>query len=54
MEGIQWRVSYGTLAKSVDIDAEVIKEKELAYQKWLQNNKGLLQTAHPDILEKYK
>ncbi len=51
MEGIQWRVSYGALSKSIDIDAEIIKEKELEYQKWLQNNKGLLKTTHPDILD---
>jgi len=51
MEGIQWRVGYGSLSKNIDIDAEIIKEKELEYQKWLQNNKDLLETTHPDILD---
>lgn len=51
MEGIQWRVSYGALSKNIDIDAEIIKEKELEYQKWLQNNKDLLETTHPNILD---
>ena len=51
MEGVQWRVSYGALSKNIDIDAEIITEKELEYQKWLQNNKYLLETTHPDILD---
>jgi len=51
MEGVQWRVSYSALSKNMDIDADIIKEKELAYQRWLGNNKGLLETEHSDILE---
>lgn len=51
MEGIQWRVSYGALSKNMDIDADLVKEKELQYEQWLQNNKGLLNTIHPEILD---
>ena len=51
IEGIQWRVSYGALSKNTDIDADVINKKELEYQQWLQNNQGLLQNKHPDILD---
>jgi len=51
MEGIQWRVGYGSLSKNMDIDADLVKEKELQYQQWLENNQGLLETSHPDILD---
>jgi len=44
MEGTKWRVSYGALSKSVDIDADIINKKKLEYQQWLQNN-------YPNMLE---
>jgi len=42
-EGVQWRVSYGALSKSVDMDAQIVKEKELEYQRFLQNNQTLVE-----------
>jgi len=51
MEGMQWRVSYGSLSKNMDIDADLVKEKELQYQQWLESNQSGLQSGNPDILE---
>ena len=38
MEGIKWRVYYENLSINMDIDADIIKEKELEYERWLKNN----------------
>ncbi len=49
MQGDQWRVYYEHLSKSMDIDAEIIKEKELEYEQWLKNNSALLKNSHSNF-----
>jgi len=44
-----WNILYAAI--NMDIDANIIKEKKLEYEQWLKNNKGLLNSSHPDILE---
>jgi len=51
MGNVKWRVYYENLSKITDIDADVINKKELEYKQWLQNNQGLFQNKHPEILD---